>query len=144
MVQSDERGPGRNPEMRAPGAETAVASRSWTNAEPSALMEAVLERGNLMRAYQRVVRNKGAAAIPVNLADSVPLRAEFDQKALGRSSSQVKAYWSKLVFTGKGTPPKEVASDSEVLELVASNPNLIGYVSAGAVSAKVKVLLTLE
>ena len=86
----------------------------------------------------------GAAAIPVNLADSVPLRAEFDQKALGRSSSQVKAYWSKLVFTGKGTPPKEVASDSEVLELVASNPNLIGYVSAGAVSAKVKVLLTLE
>ena len=86
----------------------------------------------------------GAAAIPVNLADSVPLRAEFDQKALGRSSSQVKAYWSKLVFTGKGTPPKEVASDSEVLELVASNPNLIGYVSAGAVAAKVKVLLTLE
>lgn len=86
----------------------------------------------------------GASAIPVNLADSVPLRAEFDQKALGRSSSQVKAYWSKLVFTGKGTPPKEVASDSEVLELVASNPNLIGYVSAGAVSAKVKVLLTLE
>ena len=86
----------------------------------------------------------GASAIPVNLADSVPLRADFDQKALGRSSSQVKAYWSKLVFTGKGTPPKEVASDSEVLELVASNPNLIGYVSAGAVSAKVKVLLTLE
>ena len=63
MVQSDERGPGRNPEMRATDAETSVASRSRTNAEPSALMEAVLERGNLMRAYQRVVRNKGAAGV---------------------------------------------------------------------------------
>lgn len=62
MVQSDERGPGRNPEMRATDAETSVASRSRTNAEPSALMEVVLERGNLMRAYQRVVGNKGAAA----------------------------------------------------------------------------------
>uniref|UniRef100_A0A486XGP6 ABC-type phosphate transport system, periplasmic component n=1 Tax=Rheinheimera sp. BAL341 TaxID=1708203 RepID=A0A486XGP6_9GAMM len=86
----------------------------------------------------------GTSAVPVNLADSVALRADFDQKALGRSSSQVKAYWSKLVFTGKGTPPKEVVSDGEVLTLVASNPNLIGYVSAAAVSDKVKVLLTLE
>ncbi|GAB2910654.1 type 2 periplasmic-binding domain-containing protein [Rheinheimera gaetbuli] len=86
----------------------------------------------------------GSSAVPVNLADSVPLRSEFDQKALGRSSSQVKAFWSKLVFTGKGTPPKEVASDSEVLTLVANNPNIIGYVSATAVSDKVKVLFTLE
>ncbi|MBZ9610145.1 phosphate ABC transporter substrate-binding protein [Rheinheimera maricola] len=86
----------------------------------------------------------GNSAVPVNLADSVALRADFDQKALGRSSSQIKAYWSKLVFTGKGTPPKEVASDNEVLTLVANNPNLIGYVSAAAVSDKVKVLLTLE
>ncbi|MBU1311421.1 phosphate ABC transporter substrate-binding protein [Rheinheimera muenzenbergensis] len=86
----------------------------------------------------------GSSAVPVNLADSAPLRSEFDQKALGRSSSQVKAFWSKLVFTGKGTPPKEVASDAEVLTLVANNPNIIGYVSAGAVSDQVKVLLTLE
>lgn len=86
----------------------------------------------------------GSSAVPVNLADAAPLRADFDQKALGRSSSQIKAYWSKLVFTGKGTPPKEVASDNEVLALVATNPNLIGYVSTEAVSDQVKVLLTLE
>lgn len=86
----------------------------------------------------------GSSAVPVNLADAAPLRADFDQKALGRSSSQIKAYWSKLVFTGKGTPPKEVASDDEVLTLVANNPNLIGYIAAEAVSDQVKVLLTLE
>ncbi len=63
MVQADERGAGQYPGVRATGAETTVASRSRTNAEPSALMEAVLERGNLMRAYQRVVRNQGAAGV---------------------------------------------------------------------------------
>ncbi|WP_337842656.1 phosphate ABC transporter substrate-binding protein [Rheinheimera sp.] len=86
----------------------------------------------------------GKAAEAVNLADSVAVRADFDQKALGRSSSQMKAYWSKLVFTGKGTPPKELASEQEVLDYVAKTPGAIGYVSAGAVNANVKVALTLN
>ena len=86
----------------------------------------------------------GASAVPVNLAVSEAVRGDFDQKALGRSSAQVKAYWSKLVFTGKGTPPKEVDSASEVLNLVANNPNIIGYVAADSVSDNVKVLLTIE
>lgn len=86
----------------------------------------------------------GKAAEPVNLAEAVAVRADFDQKALGRSSSQMKAYWSKLVFTGKGTPPKELASEQEVLDAVAKNPAAIGYVSAGAVTGSVKVALTLN
>ncbi|MEW5681417.1 MAG: phosphate ABC transporter substrate-binding protein [Pseudomonadota bacterium] len=86
----------------------------------------------------------GDAAVPLNLADDNTLRAQFDQKALGRSSSQVKAYWSKLVFTGKGAPPKEVSSEAEVLKLVGSNPNLLGYVSSTADTSGVKVLLSLD
>jgi ABC-type phosphate transport system substrate-binding protein len=86
----------------------------------------------------------GKAAEPVNLTETVAARADFDQKALGRSSSQMKAYWSKLVFTGKGTPPKEMASEQEVLDAVAKNPAAIGYVSASAVTGSVKVALTLN
>ncbi|MBU0913034.1 MAG: phosphate ABC transporter substrate-binding protein [Gammaproteobacteria bacterium] len=86
----------------------------------------------------------GKAAEPMNLAEAVAVRADFDQKALGRSSSQMKAYWSKLIFTGKGTPPKELASEQEVLDAVAKNPAAIGYVSAGAVTGSVKVALTLN
>ena len=41
----------------------------------------------------------GKAAEPVNLAEAVAVRADFDQKALGRSSSQMKAYWSKLILS---------------------------------------------
>jgi len=44
-------------------AEVESATDSRTKAEPSGLMEAVCERGNLMLAYQRVVRNKGAAGV---------------------------------------------------------------------------------
>ncbi|MBY0419788.1 MAG: phosphate ABC transporter substrate-binding protein [Pararheinheimera sp.] len=86
----------------------------------------------------------GKAAEPVNLAEAVAVRADFDQKVLGRSSSQMKAYWSKLVFTGKGTPPKELASEQEVIDAVAKNPAAIGYVSSGAANGSVKVALTLN
>lgn len=54
---------GRYPVGAATRAEAGSAARAWTNAEPMALMEAVLARGNLMRAYQRVVRNKGAPGV---------------------------------------------------------------------------------
>lgn len=86
----------------------------------------------------------GDTAVPLNLTDDNTVRAQFDQKALGRSSSQVKAYWSKLVFTGKGTPPKEVGSEAEIVKLVSSNPNLLGYVSSTADTSGVKVLLSLD
>jgi len=57
---------------------------------------------------------------------------------LGRSSSQVSAYWSKLVFTGKGIPPKEVSNDAQVIDLVAKNPSVIGYIDKASVTDAVK------
>jgi group II intron reverse transcriptase/maturase len=46
-----------------PGTKATGTSHVQTNAEPSALMEAVVSRDNMMRAYQRVLRNKGAAGV---------------------------------------------------------------------------------
>lgn len=82
----------------------------------------------------------GDKALPINQAEGTPVRSEFDNGLLGKSPSQMKAYWSKLVFTGKGTPPQEVAGDAEVKALVGSNPNTIGYVDASAVDGSVKVI----
>ena len=83
----------------------------------------------------------GASALPVALIEGVPATEEFNSKILKKSSSQLKAYWSKLVFTGKGSPPKEADSDTESVKLVGTNPSLIGYVDASAVNDSVKVVL---
>ena len=53
-------GQGQYPESRPVGVETVPASSSWTKAEPAPLMEAVVEKANMARAYRRVVSNKGA------------------------------------------------------------------------------------
>jgi RNA-directed DNA polymerase len=54
---------GRNSGATLCGAEMNATVRTRTKAESSGLMEAVVERGNLRLAYQRVVENKGAAGV---------------------------------------------------------------------------------
>ncbi|NVK56943.1 MAG: phosphate ABC transporter substrate-binding protein [Alteromonadaceae bacterium] len=71
------------------------------------------------------------------------LADEFIDKVLSRNASQYKAYWAKLAFTGGGRPPKELGSDAEVLSMVSSSADAIGFVDAGAVDDSVKVLFTL-
>lgn len=84
----------------------------------------------------------GSPAIPINQEQSAESTKVFNEKVVKKTDQQLKAYWSKLVFTGQGTPPKEVNSDAEVIKLVTNNPNIIGYVDSGAVTGGVKVIAT--
>ena len=80
----------------------------------------------------------GSQAIPLDL-ESGDVREQFINTVIGKSESQLKAYWSKLIFTGKGQAPKTVETEAEAVKLVSQNPNLIAYVSDGAVNDSVKV-----
>lgn len=82
----------------------------------------------------------GAQAVPINMDSSQGIKETFDTTVLGKSSSQLKSYWSQKVFTGKGTPPKEVASADEMIKLVSSNPNIIGYIDSSQANDSVKVV----
>lgn len=92
----------------------------------------------------RLYTGRSSVLQPVNLPESDPKRATFDDQAVGRSSAQLKAYWSRLVFTGKGTPPPELNNDAEVIAFVAENIYGIGYIDAAKVTDQVRVLFTLE
>ncbi len=82
----------------------------------------------------------GVSVTPINLQAANALRAQFDESIVGRNSSQVAAYWSKLVFTGKGVPPTELSSEVEVISAVAADPSAIGYVDASSLNDTVKVI----
>jgi|TARA_B110000211_G_C14087853_1_gene557510 hypothetical protein len=82
----------------------------------------------------------GTQAIAIDQNDNSAARDEFNDKVLGKSSSQLKSYWSRLIFTGKGTPPKQVANDAAIKAAVAGNPAMIGYIDASAVDGTVKVV----
>jgi len=56
-------GSGRNPREEGVGASSAAAMEGESRPEDEMLMEEVVESRNLIKAYRRVVRNKGAAGI---------------------------------------------------------------------------------
>ena len=85
----------------------------------------------------------GTQAVPVNQHEGSAARDKFNEGVCKKNASQYKAYWSQLVFTGKGAPPKDAGDDSAVKTLVAANPTMIGYVDSAAVDASVKVVFKL-
>jgi ABC-type phosphate transport system substrate-binding protein len=82
----------------------------------------------------------GSQAVPVDQDEDSAARESFSSTILGKSDSQLKSYWSRLIFTGKGTPPKASGDDASVKALIAKNPNMIGYIDSSAVDASVKVV----
>ena len=74
----------RNSVEAAARAEADLATRARTKAEAAAsgVMEAVVERGNLMLAYQRVIENKGAAGV--------------DQLAVSELKAHLQQHWPTI------------------------------------------------
>ena len=85
---------------------------------------------------------KSTSMTPIDQPDGSAVRNEFYKKVADKEASQAKALWSKLVFTGKATLPKEVAGSADVKKAVAADPKAIGYIEKSAVDASVKVVLT--
>src|ERR1700751_4345761 len=80
----------------------------------------------------QIYLGKSKAMKPVETSGA-PIRTQFYSKVAGKDEAQVKAIWSKLVFTGKATAPKELASSADVVKAVAADPNAIGYIDKAAV-----------
>jgi len=85
----------------------------------------------------------GGDATVVTSDEGNSTRAAFEQAALGKSESQMKAYWAKQMFSGQGSPPDSVGDDAAVKAKVASDPSAVGYLPASMVDGTVKVVMTL-
>ena len=82
----------------------------------------------------------GSPAVPIDLSEEAPGRERFYAQFTGKSPAQVKAHWSKIIFTGRGQPPRQANSSVEAKKLIADNPNAIGYIDPSQVDNSVRVL----
>jgi len=82
----------------------------------------------------------GVLAVPIDLREGSPERDQFYAKITGKTPAQVKAYWSKIIFTGRGQPPKAVLTDLDVKKFIAANAGAIGYIDAALLDDSVRAL----
>jgi ABC-type phosphate transport system substrate-binding protein len=83
----------------------------------------------------------GLEAVALDQRIGSPERDEFYSKVTAKTPPLVKAYWSKMIFTGRGQPPREVAGSAAIRKMVADNPSLIGYIDKSALDPSVKAVL---
>ena len=86
----------------------------------------------------------GGEAVALDQSVGSPQRDEFYAKVTAKTPALVKAYWTKMIFTGRGQPPREAPSSAAIRKLVADNPALIGYIDRSALDASVKPVLLLR
>ena len=107
-----------------------------------------MDKRQLQKIFLAKIRDlpNGVKAELVDLPEGDETRDAFYQHLVNRDDMQLKAYWSRLIFTGSGSPPKVMDSSQEVIDFVAENPGAIGYVNASDIqaNASVKILLKLE
>ncbi len=82
----------------------------------------------------------GSRAVPLNQSEGNLERDAFYQLVSGKSPAQIKAHWSKLIFTGRGQPPKEATGNDAVKQLLTKNGVNIGYIDRAAVDDSVKIV----
>jgi ABC-type phosphate transport system substrate-binding protein len=80
-------------------------------------------------------------ALPIDQPVGSDIRDEFYTKVVHKSSSQLSAYWARIIFTGDGRPPEIIDGNTAVRKAVANNPNAIGYIDKNAVNRSVRVVL---
>ncbi len=85
----------------------------------------------------------GLQAIPIDQAPTNPEKARFYRDLIDKELPEVNSYWARLTFSGRGTPPRQVNSISEVIETVATNKGAIGYIPRANIDRRVRVALDL-
>lgn len=86
----------------------------------------------------------GVSLTPVDQEEGSDARKEFYEIAASKSPAQLNSYWSRIVFTGKGQPPRALGDDASVKDAVAKNKTLIGYIDSGALDSSVKKVMSIK
>jgi ABC-type phosphate transport system substrate-binding protein len=83
----------------------------------------------------------GGDAVPIDQSEGSAARDEFYLKFAAMAPAQVRAFWSKIIFTGRGQPPRIAGTVPELKKLLLTSPNAIGYLDESMLDSSLKVVL---
>jgi hypothetical protein len=81
---------------------------------------------------------------PLDLPAHDRNREDFYRKLMGRTPDQMRAYWTRLIFTGQGQPPREVSGTGELITLISGGGEFIGYLPASEAGDNLRILYRLK
>lgn len=86
----------------------------------------------------------GVAARPIDLPETHPVRERFYRLLVDKQPAEIRAYWARLVFSGRTSPPATADGEAAVLATVVRDRQAIGYLPAPSADPRVRVVYELE
>ncbi|MFY9328677.1 MAG: hypothetical protein WAO76_11775 [Georgfuchsia sp.] len=85
----------------------------------------------------------GISAQPADLPPGEPDKAIFYRLLVNKDIAEINSYWARLFFSGRTPPPRQAASDEDLLKWVAATPGGIGYIERAKIDGRVRIVYEL-
>lgn len=82
----------------------------------------------------------GDPVVPLNHRENSDAYRVFYEQYLNLTPAQVSSHWSRLIFTGRGQPPRSVADSSAMADRIADDPRGIGYLDIEQADERLRVV----
>lgn len=86
----------------------------------------------------------GSIAFRLDHLPKADIRQQFYFKLMQKSVAEVNAYWTRLLFTGRASPPQSVNSAEEIIDAVVANQNAIAYIHKDDLVESVRVIARVQ
>ncbi len=79
---------------------------------------------------------------PIDVPPGSPLRGKYLEQVVQKTQEQLNLYWSRLVFTGKASPPRKLTAQETVVDWVAQNKGALAIIDSQDLNPKVNQVFT--
>jgi ABC-type phosphate transport system substrate-binding protein len=86
----------------------------------------------------------GLSALPIDQPANQPLKAQFYRKLVNKDLAEINAYWARLTFSGKTSPPRQAANTGEVVPWIVRTPGAIGYIERSMADPRLRIVMEFE
>ena len=82
----------------------------------------------------------GKRVEPLDYPAGTELRKSFYQLLVDKDERKIKAYWSRLLFSGRASPPRKLDDVSTIVSEVETNEYALAFIPRKDVTEKMKVV----
>lgn len=105
-----------------------------------------LSRGEVIDIYmgRYITFPDGKPARPLDLSPHSNHKTTFYKELVDRDEATISAYWARLLFSGRATPPENVATLEAMLSKLSTSVDTLGYIPIENVNDSLKVVFSFE
>jgi len=83
----------------------------------------------------------GGTATPIDQPESSALKADFYRKLVNKELNDINAYWARLIFSGRTSPPLQAANTMDVPALLARQAGGVAYMERNQVDKRFRIVM---